>query len=49
MIKSERQQAQEWKQKKHQKEHAYDDLFTEDNLAASSNQDRGEDWEDDFM
>jgi len=47
--KEEARQAKEWKEKKYQKDHAYDELFTEDNMAASSNQDRGEDWEDDFM
>ncbi|KAI8671723.1 hypothetical protein NCS57_00648300 [Fusarium keratoplasticum] len=47
--KEEARQAQEWKEKKWQKDHAYDDLFTDENMAASSNQDRNEDWEDDFM
>ncbi|KAI5465390.1 coiled-coil domain-containing protein 25 [Mariannaea sp. PMI_226] len=47
--KEEAKQAQEWKEKKWQKDHAYDELFTEDNMAASSNQDRDENWEDDFM
>ncbi|KAL7902938.1 hypothetical protein HDV63DRAFT_362668 [Trichoderma sp. SZMC 28014] len=47
--KEEQRQAQEWKEKKWQKDHAYDDIFTEENMAASSNQDRPEDWEDDFM
>ncbi|KAK0388931.1 hypothetical protein NLU13_2508 [Sarocladium strictum] len=42
-------QAQEWKEKKYHKDHAYDELFTDDNMAASSNQDRSADWEDDFM
>ncbi|KAK7948948.1 uncharacterized protein PG986_009834 [Apiospora aurea] len=36
-------------EKKWQKEHAYDDIFSEENMAQSSNQDRGSDWEDDFM
>ncbi|KAK7920370.1 hypothetical protein PG985_008392 [Apiospora marii] len=36
-------------EKKWQKEHAYDDIFSEENMAQSSNQDRSEDWEDDFM
>ncbi|KAJ1338037.1 NFACT RNA binding domain-containing protein [Microdochium nivale] len=40
---------QERKQKKYQKDHAYDDLFTEENMDASSNQNRDENWEDDFM
>ncbi|KEZ45432.1 hypothetical protein SAPIO_CDS1731 [Scedosporium apiospermum] len=47
--KEELKKAQEYKEKKWQKEHAYDDLFDEDALAATSNQNRGEDWEDDFM
>ncbi|EEU39884.1 uncharacterized protein NECHADRAFT_93030 [Fusarium vanettenii 77-13-4] len=47
--KEEARQAQEWKEKKWQKDHAYDDLFTDENMAGSSNQDRNEDWEDDFM
>ncbi|KFH41036.1 Coiled-coil domain-containing protein-like protein [Hapsidospora chrysogenum ATCC 11550] len=47
--KEEARQAQEWKEKKWQKDHAYDDIFTEENMAASSNQARSEDWEDDFM
>ncbi|RFU76635.1 coiled-coil domain-containing 25 [Trichoderma arundinaceum] len=47
--KEEQRQAQEWKEKKWQKDHAYDELFTDENMAASSNQDRSADWEDDFM
>lgn len=47
--KEEAKQAQEWKEKKWQKDHAYDDLFTEENMAATSNQDRDENWEEDFM
>ncbi|PNY25444.1 Coiled-coil domain-containing protein 25 [Tolypocladium capitatum] len=47
--KEEAKQAQEWKEKKWQKDHAYDDLFTEENMAAASNQDRDANWEDDFM
>lgn len=47
--KEEARQAQEWKEKKWQKDHAYDDIFTEENMAGSSNQDRDENWEDDFM
>lgn len=39
----------ERQQLKHQKDHAYDDIFAEEALAASSNQDRDEGWEDDFM
>ncbi|KAI9794823.1 MAG: hypothetical protein M1816_002951 [Peltula sp. TS41687] len=41
--------AKERKEKAWQKDHAYDDLFTDDNLAQSSNQDREEGWLDDFM
>ncbi|KAL6867149.1 hypothetical protein J3F83DRAFT_740167 [Trichoderma novae-zelandiae] len=47
--KEEQRQAQEWKEKKWHKDHAYDELFTDENMAAASNQDRSEDWEDDFM
>ncbi|KAG6005273.1 Coiled-coil domain-containing protein 25 [Claviceps lovelessii] len=47
--KEEAKQAQEWKEKKWQKDHAYDDIFTEENMAGASNQDRSADWEDDFM
>ncbi|KAM3500488.1 hypothetical protein MY10362_006351 [Beauveria mimosiformis] len=47
--KEEARQAQEWKEKKWQKDHAYDDLFTEENMDMQSNQNRSEDWEDDFM
>ncbi|KAL2888070.1 coiled-coil domain-containing protein 25 [Ceratocystis lukuohia] len=39
----------EYKEKKWQKEHAYDDLFSEEGMEASSNANRTEDWEDDFM
>ncbi|ROW03671.1 hypothetical protein VMCG_05483 [Cytospora schulzeri] len=42
-IKKEREQL------KHQKAHAYDDIFSEENMANSSNQDRDENWEDDFI
>ncbi|KAK8917193.1 Coiled-coil domain-containing protein 25 [Metarhizium anisopliae] len=47
--KEEARQAQEWKERKWAKDHAYDDMFTEENMAGSSNRDRGADWEDDFM
>lgn len=40
---------QERKEKKWQKDHAYDELFAEHNMEASSNQNRDADWEDDFM
>lgn len=42
-IKKEREQL------KYQKEHAYDFLHNEDEMEATSNQNRDEDWEDDFM
>lgn len=41
--------AKERAEKKYQKDHAYDDIFSEENMAGSSNQDREEGWEDDFM
>ncbi|CAN8103409.1 unnamed protein product [Discula destructiva] len=34
---------------KYQKEHAYDFLNDEEAMAATNNEDRDEDWEDDFM
>lgn len=40
--------AQERKEKKWQKDHAYDELFTEQDPEDANNQDR-EDLEDDFM
>ncbi|TQN67509.1 Coiled-coil domain-containing protein 25, partial [Colletotrichum shisoi] len=40
--------AQERKEKKWQKDHAYDDIFTEENMESTSNQNRDPDWEDDF-
>ncbi|ODQ63977.1 DUF814-domain-containing protein [Nadsonia fulvescens var. elongata DSM 6958] len=42
-------QARETYNANYQKQHAYDDLFTEDNLRHTSNQFRDENWEDDFM
>ena len=47
--KEELRKAQEYKEKKWQKDHAYDDVFTEENMAVTNNQDRASDWEDDFM
>lgn len=41
--------AQERKEKKWQKEHAYDELFQEDDTEEANNQYRGEDFLDDFM
>ena len=40
---------QERKEKKWQKDHAYDEMFHEADPDEANNQDRGEDWEDDFM
>lgn len=45
----EKQEKRERQQLKWQKDHAYDDLMTEENLEASSNQDRDPDFLDDFM
>jgi hypothetical protein len=47
--KEEARVAKERLEKKRQKDHAYDDVFTEENMAGTSNQDRDENWEDDFM
>ncbi|KAK3202887.1 hypothetical protein GRF29_154g1104331 [Pseudopithomyces chartarum] len=47
--KEEARVAKERKEKAYQRDHAYDDLFTEDNMAAASNQDRSEDFLDDFF
>ena len=38
-----------WQEKKWQKDHAYDDIMDEDSVAQSNNQDRDEDFLDDFM
>jgi hypothetical protein len=46
---AEARQAEEWRQKKWEKDHAYDAMFAEEHMEASSNQNRSEDWEDDFM
>ncbi|CAG8885746.1 unnamed protein product [Penicillium egyptiacum] len=45
----EKKKQQEYEQLKWQKDHAYDDMFTEENMEASNNQDRDEDFLDDFM
>ncbi|KAJ8121918.1 hypothetical protein ONZ43_g1755 [Nemania bipapillata] len=47
--KEEARVAKERSEKKWQKDHAYDDLFSEENMEGSSNQNRPENWEDDFM
>lgn len=47
--KEEARVAKERKEKAWQKDHAYDDLFSEENLAQSSNQDRDPDFLDDFF
>lgn len=39
----------EREQLKYQKDHAYDFLNNEDEMEATSNQNRDEGWEDDFM
>ncbi|KAK0740988.1 hypothetical protein B0T18DRAFT_393697 [Schizothecium vesticola] len=41
--------SKERQEKKWQKDHAYDAIFTEEAMASTSNQDRDENWEDDFM
>jgi hypothetical protein len=45
----EKLEKREREQLKWQKEHAYDDLMSEENMQASSNQDRDPDFLDDFM
>ena len=47
--KEEARVAKERQEKKWQKDHAYDELFAEENMVSTSNQDRDENWEDDFM
>jgi hypothetical protein len=47
--KEEARVAKERKELAYRRDHAYDDIMTEDNLAESSNQDRDEDFLDDFM
>ncbi|EFW98713.1 duf814 domain containing protein [Grosmannia clavigera kw1407] len=47
--KEEARVAKERAELKYRKDHAYDDLFTEENMEITSNQNRDEDWEDDFM
>ena len=47
--KEEARVAKEHKDKAYQRDHAYDDLFSEENMAAASNQDRSEDFLDDFF
>ncbi|KAI9867204.1 MAG: hypothetical protein M1813_009482 [Trichoglossum hirsutum] len=47
--KEEARVARERREKAWQRDHAYDDFFSEDALAQSSNQDRGEGFLDDFM
>ncbi|KAH7088869.1 hypothetical protein FB567DRAFT_547715 [Paraphoma chrysanthemicola] len=47
--KEEARVAKERKELAWRRDHAYDDIFTEDNLAESSNQDRDENFLDDFM
>jgi hypothetical protein len=47
--KEEARVARERKEKAWQRDHAYDDMFTEENMAQSSNQDRDADFLEDFM
>lgn len=47
--KAEEKQKEEWAKQKYQKDHAYDEWNDEEAMQASSNQNRDEDWEDDFM
>lgn len=44
-----RREKQERETLKYQKEHAYDSMMSEDQIAMSSNQDRDPDFLDDFM
>lgn len=41
--------AKERKEKAWQRDHAYDDIMSEENIAESSNQNRDEDFLDDFF
>ena len=45
----EKEEREDREAKRWQKDHAYDDLLNEDNVAMSSNQDRDPDFLDDFM
>lgn len=47
-AKQELELARERKQLAYQKDHAYEDLMSEDNVRHTSNQFRSDDWEDDF-
>ncbi|KAI8944649.1 coiled-coil domain-containing protein 25 [Xylaria longipes] len=47
--KEEAKVAKERAEKKWQKDHAYDDLYSEENMEGLSNQNRPENWEEDFM
>ncbi|ANB12429.1 hypothetical protein AWJ20_682 [Sugiyamaella lignohabitans] len=48
-LKKEAKLARERKELAHQKKHAYDSMFDEEQVRHSSNQFRPDDWEDDFM
>jgi hypothetical protein len=48
-LKEEARVARERKEKAWQRDHAYDDLFSEENVEASNNQNRSTDFEEDFM
>lgn len=45
----EKHEKREREQRKWQKDHAYDDIFSAENMEASSNQDRDPNFLDDFM
>ncbi|KAK9459768.1 uncharacterized protein V1516DRAFT_677927 [Lipomyces oligophaga] len=47
-LRKEKLEAEARKREKYEREHAYEDLFSEENLNKNSNQNRSEDWEDDF-
>ncbi|CAI7592803.1 unnamed protein product [Penicillium pancosmium] len=48
-MEKEKLEKREREQLKWQKDHAYDDMFSDEAMMNSSNQDRGEDFLDDFM
>ncbi|CAI7642565.1 unnamed protein product [Penicillium manginii] len=48
-LEREKLERREREQLKWQKDHAYDDMFSDEAMMNSSNQDRGEDFLDDFM
>jgi hypothetical protein len=48
-AKKELEIARERKKLAYEREHAYEEMFSEENVRHSSNQHRPDDWEDDFM